>query len=91
VASVAGGRKKALMRNNTEFGDIIFPLVQLLTRPGNAHVLKGFQYQSNRRILFMRFMPLVVLVPLALGGCLSFSSSNPPPPASNTTVVVPQR
>jgi len=31
---------------------------------------------------------LVVLLPLALGGCLSFSSSNPPPP-SNTTVVVP--
>ena len=28
-----------------------------------------------------------VLLPLALGGCLSFSSSNPPPPA---TVVVPQ-
>ena len=32
---------------------------------------------------------LILLVPLALGGCLSFSSSNPPPP-SHTTVVVPQ-
>lgn len=31
----------------------------------------------------------VLVVPLALGGCVSLSSSNPPPP-SNTTVVVPQ-
>jgi hypothetical protein len=37
----------------------------------------------------MRFGLLVLLLPLALGGCLSFSSSNPPPPASNTTVVTP--
>jgi hypothetical protein len=36
----------------------------------------------------MRLALLVLLLPLALGGCLSFSSSNPPPPA-NTTVVVP--
>ncbi len=35
----------------------------------------------------MRFSWIVVLMPLALGGCLSFSSSNPPPPASNTVVV----
>ena len=34
----------------------------------------------------MRLLPL--LLPLLLGGCLSFSSSNPPPP-SHTTVVVP--
>jgi hypothetical protein len=32
---------------------------------------------------------ILILLPLTLGGCLSFSSSNPPPPASNTTVVVP--
>jgi hypothetical protein len=32
---------------------------------------------------------LLVLLPLSLGGCLSFSSSNPPPPSSNSTVVVP--
>ncbi len=32
---------------------------------------------------------LVLLLPLALSGCLSFSSSSPPPPASTTTVVVP--
>jgi hypothetical protein len=32
---------------------------------------------------------VVLIVPLALGGCVSLSSSNPPPP-SNTTVVVPQ-
>lgn len=37
----------------------------------------------------MRLSWIVVLLPLALGGCLSFSSSNPPPPANNT-VVVPQ-
>jgi hypothetical protein len=37
----------------------------------------------------MRLALLVLLLPLALGGCLSFSSSDPPPPAHNTTVVVP--
>jgi hypothetical protein len=31
---------------------------------------------------------LAVLLPLFLGGCLSFSSSSPPPP-SRTTVVLP--
>lgn len=31
----------------------------------------------------------VLLVPLLLGGCLSFSSSNPQPPAEHTTVVAP--
>jgi len=37
----------------------------------------------------MRLALVVLLLPLALGGCLSFSSSDPPPPAHNTTVVVP--
>jgi hypothetical protein len=37
----------------------------------------------------MRLAPLVLLLPFALSGCLSFSSSNPPPPASHTTIVVP--
>ena len=37
----------------------------------------------------MRLPWLVVLLPLALGGCLSFSSSNPPPPKSTTVVVPP--
>ena len=37
----------------------------------------------------MRIAMVSLLVPLALGGCLSFSSSNPPPPANNT-VIVPQ-
>jgi hypothetical protein len=32
---------------------------------------------------------LVLPLALALGGCLSFSSSSPSPPASNTTIVVP--
>jgi hypothetical protein len=38
----------------------------------------------------MRKLRIAVLVlPLALAGCLSFSSSDPPPP-NKTTVVVPQ-
>jgi hypothetical protein len=39
----------------------------------------------------MRLTLLAALMSLALGGCLSISSSHPPPPASNTTVVVPDR
>jgi hypothetical protein len=37
----------------------------------------------------MRLTWIVLLLPLALAGCLSFSSSNPPPPATHTTVVAP--
>jgi len=37
----------------------------------------------------MRLAFAILLLPLALCGCLSFSSSNPSPPAHNTTVVVP--
>ena len=37
----------------------------------------------------MRLALLVLLLPLALGGCLSFSRSDPPPPASTTVVVPP--
>jgi len=37
----------------------------------------------------MRVLRLALLLPFALGGCLSFSSSNPPPPKQNTTIVVP--
>ncbi|HEY1934364.1 MAG TPA: hypothetical protein VGG99_20335 [Acetobacteraceae bacterium] len=36
----------------------------------------------------MRLSWLLILLPLVLSGCLSFSSSDPPPPA-HTTVVVP--
>jgi hypothetical protein len=39
----------------------------------------------------MRLAFAIMLLPLALAGCLSFSSSNPSPPASNTTVVTPER
>jgi hypothetical protein len=39
----------------------------------------------------MRRTLIALLLPLALSGCLSFSSSNPSPPASNTTVVTPGR
>lgn len=34
-------------------------------------------------------LTLAILIPLALGGCLSVSSSNPPPPAPATVVVPP--
>jgi len=37
----------------------------------------------------MRLALLALLLPLALAGCLSFSSSDPPPPAHDTTIVVP--
>jgi hypothetical protein len=33
--------------------------------------------------------PIVLLLPLTLAGCISFSSSSPSPPAKNTTIVVP--
>ncbi len=33
---------------------------------------------------------MMVLLPMTLTGCLSFSSSDPAPPRSNTTIVVPQ-
>jgi hypothetical protein len=39
----------------------------------------------------MRLALMALLLPLALAGCLSFSSSNPSPPASNTTVVTPSQ
>ncbi len=35
----------------------------------------------------MRWTIAAMLLPLALGGCLSFSSGSPPPPAQNTVVV----
>jgi hypothetical protein len=34
----------------------------------------------------MRLALVVLSLPFALGGCLSFSSSHPPPPANNTTI-----
>jgi hypothetical protein len=37
----------------------------------------------------MRFAFVILLLPLGLSGCLSFSSSDPPPPAHNTTIVTP--
>jgi hypothetical protein len=37
----------------------------------------------------MRLTLLFLLLPLALAGCLSFSSSNPPPPQQHSTIVVP--
>ena len=38
----------------------------------------------------MRLSWLILLLPLALAGCFSFSSSNPSPPRHDTTVIVPQ-
>jgi hypothetical protein len=37
----------------------------------------------------MRLGLIVLLFPLVLAGCLSFSSSSPSPPAGNTTIVTP--
>ena len=37
----------------------------------------------------MRLALIALLLPLALAGCLSFSSSSPSHPAPNTTVVTP--
>jgi hypothetical protein len=37
----------------------------------------------------MRVALAVLLMPLLLTGCLSFSSSDPPPPAQHTTIVTP--
>jgi hypothetical protein len=34
-------------------------------------------------------MRLALLLPFALSGCLSFSSSNPPPPSRTTIIVLP--
>ena len=38
----------------------------------------------------MRLALIVLLLPLVLAGCLSFSSSNPSPPRDHTTVVTPR-
>jgi hypothetical protein len=38
----------------------------------------------------MRFALLVLLLPLAMAGCVSFTSTSPPPPARDT-VVTPYR
>jgi hypothetical protein len=39
----------------------------------------------------MRLALIALLLPLALAGCLSFSSSDPPPPRNDTTIVTPSR
>jgi hypothetical protein len=39
----------------------------------------------------MRIALAVLLLPLVLAGCLSFSSSDPPAPRNNTTIVTPSR
>jgi hypothetical protein len=39
----------------------------------------------------MRLALIALLIPLALAGCLSFSSSSPSPPAGNTTIVTPSQ
>ena len=39
----------------------------------------------------MRLALITVLLPLALAGCLSFSSSSPSPPARDTTIITPSR
>jgi hypothetical protein len=44
---------------------------------------------SRGRSMRMRLALIVLLLPLGLGACVSFSSSNPPPPRSTTVVVPP--
>ena len=39
----------------------------------------------------MRLTLIALLLPFALAGCLSFSSSSPSQPAPNTTVITPSR
>ena len=57
------------------------------------HVIPALVWRDNlrrvtsRKELEMKKLFLAVLIPLSLGGCLSFHE-NPPPPR-NTTVVVP--
>jgi hypothetical protein len=56
-------------------------------------IAAGYRYSLDTSLKekAMRLAFAIVLLPLALAGCLSFSSSNPSPPASNTTVVAPAR
>jgi hypothetical protein len=49
-----------------------------------TRVKRAFRYLGEYR---MRLF--VLLLPLAVSGCLSFSSSNPPPPAPKTVVLPP--
>jgi hypothetical protein len=49
----------------------------------------GVLYGEISGRLAMRIAFAVLLLPLALAGCLSFSSSSPSPPAQHTTIVTP--
>lgn len=48
-------------------------------------------YDGRRHLkeMSMRLALIALLLPLALAGCVTFSSSDPPPPRDNTTVVTP--
>jgi hypothetical protein len=74
------------MKGETEWR----PVVLFLTTPfreGTVDHAKPFRASSGGTC--MRVIPLIVLLSLALAGCVSFSSSNPPPPNRNTVVVPP--
>jgi hypothetical protein len=52
--------------------------------------LRGYPSSASFRFEGIVLMHLaVLLLPLVLCACVSFSSSSPPPPANNTTIIVP--
>jgi hypothetical protein len=51
----------------------------------------GMNRLAQLKESIMRLALIALLLPLALAGCLSFSSSDPSPPASNTTIVTPSQ
>jgi hypothetical protein len=61
---------------------------ELLNKIATGH---RYNLDTSPKEKTMRLAFAIMLLPLALAGCLSFSSSNPSPPASNTTVVTPER
>jgi hypothetical protein len=52
---------------------------------------RGLCWPTPLKEMPMRPILIALLLPLALAGCLTFSSSDPSPPRDNTTVVTPSR
>lgn len=75
------GRTNGVLRTLAAAHPSVPPAVQPSTRS------EPHQAGAGRLMRLSRF--ILLLLPLSLGGCLSFSSSNPPPPNQNTTIVVP--
>jgi hypothetical protein len=75
------GRTNGVLRTLAAAHPSVAPAVLPSTRS------EPHQVGAGRLVRMSRF--ILLLLPLSLGGCLSFSSSNPPPPNQNTTIVVP--